>query len=162
MRPPDRELPSKMKPQKPDRRRRYARVKGPYNQSSVKKRIEAFFLGNIGRIATREQIIEVARDRCEWEEGGKTCQLRDGESDPVGGGTVHLTPDHRTPHAITAAIDPQDPAQWQALCGRHQVLKKNYWDHATGWLNVYAIVQAASEEEKREVYEFLRRYFGAA
>ncbi len=40
------------------------------------------------------------------------------------------------------------------------VVKKNYWDHETGWLNVYAIVQAASEAEKRRVYNFLREYFG--
>jgi hypothetical protein len=39
-------------------------------------------------------------------------------------------------------IDPSDPEEWQALCGRHQVMKNNYWDHTTGWLNVYAIVQA--------------------
>jgi hypothetical protein len=56
--------------------------------------------------------------------------------------------------------DPNDPTKWQPLCGRHQVVKKNYWDDSTGWLNVYAIVQAASESEKRRVYEFLREYFG--
>ena len=44
------------------KKRLYAKVKSPYPQPSVKKRIEAFFLGNIGRIATREQIIEVARN----------------------------------------------------------------------------------------------------
>jgi len=38
-------------------------------------------------------------------------------------------------------------------------MKKNYWDHATGKLNVYAIVQAAPEELKREIYEFLKEYF---
>jgi hypothetical protein len=41
-------------------------------------------------------------------------------------------------------------------------MKRNYWDDETGWLNVYAIVQAASESEKRRVYEFLRGYFGEA
>ena len=39
-------------------------------------------------------------------------------------------------------------------------MKKNYWDDDTGWLNVMAIVQSASEEEKRRVLEFLRSYFG--
>ena len=210
-------------------KREYAEIKGPYLQKSIKKRIEAFFLDNIGKIATREQIIEVATDpetkrvpenwhqrlselrtdegytilsrrnrkplkiseyvmptsekrntakkrininpetwlkvlekagyNCDWDEGGIVCGLKDGDIDPVGGGTVRLTPDHKTPHATGVDIDPMDPDQWQALCGRHQVMKKNYWDNNTGKLNVYAIVQAASEEEKRKVYEFLENYF---
>jgi hypothetical protein len=40
----------------------HGEAKGPYPQKSVKKRIEALFLDNIGRVITREQIIEVARD----------------------------------------------------------------------------------------------------
>lgn len=88
------------------------------------------------------------------------CNLREGDIDPVGGGTVHLQPDHKQPHSIDPKADPHDPDAWQPLCGRHQVMKKNYWDHETGWLNVYAIVQAASEAEKRRVYMFLRGYFG--
>ena len=90
------------------------------------------------------------------------CGLKAGERDPIGGGTVKLTPDHKAPHSTVGQIDPHDPDQWQALCGRHQVVKKNYWDHNTGWLNVYAIVQSASENEKRTIYEFLREYFGDA
>lgn len=43
-------------------RKRYAKVKGPYQQKSVKARIRELFLDNIGRIVTREQILEVARD----------------------------------------------------------------------------------------------------
>jgi hypothetical protein len=43
-------------------RARYARIKGPYTQPSVKKRIEAFLLDNIGRTTAREQIMEVAKD----------------------------------------------------------------------------------------------------
>ena len=39
------------------------------------------------------------------------------------------------------------------------VMKKNYWDDETG-LNVFAIVQSASEVQKREVFEFLKQYFG--
>ncbi len=209
---------------------RDAVIKGPYTQKSVRKRIEAFFLDNIGKVATREQIQEVARDpetgripenwhqrlselrtdagytilswrnrgdlrvseylmpsaakrvtagkrvkpnaetwlkvleranyTCEWREGSDICGLREGSVDPVGGGKVHLTPDHKTPHSITPHADPGNPDAWQALCGRHQVVKKNYWDSATGKLNVYAIVQAASEEEKRAVYELLKEYFG--
>ena len=79
--------------------------------------------------------------------------------DPIGGGTVRLTPDHKTPHAQEADSDPKDPAKWQPLCGRHQVMKKNYWDDETGWLNVVAIVQSASEEDKRRVLDFLLSYF---
>lgn len=210
--------------------RQYAVIAGPYTQGSVRGRIEAFFLDNIGRVATREQIIEVAtnpttglapenwhqrlselrtdygytiltwRNRgdlriseylmptserrprigrrvrpspntwqsvlevadygCTWEEGGQVCGLRDGDVDPVGGGTIRLTPDHKQPHSLNPDTDPNDSDKWQPLCGRHQVMKRNYWDDETGRLNVYAIVQAASESEKRHVYEFLKSYFG--
>jgi len=34
----------------------YGEVKGPYNQNSIKKRIEALFLDNLGKILAREQI----------------------------------------------------------------------------------------------------------
>jgi len=210
--------------------RKEAVIRGPYKQKSVRARIEAFFLDNVGKIATREQIMEVAKDpktgrspenwhqrlselrtdygytilswrnrgdlkvseylmpttekrqnagkrvrpdaktwqavlkaanyRCAWDEGGIRCNLRDGEIDPVGGGTVRLSPDHREPHSVNPIADPNDPQKWRPLCGRHQVMKKNYWDDRTGWLNVYAIIQAASEAEKREVFNFLKAYFG--
>lgn len=208
----------------------YGRIKRNYKQTTVKKRIEALFLDNIGNILTREQIIEVAKDpetgkapenwhqrlselrtddgyailswrnqgylrvseylmptadkrkgagkrtrpdghtweqvlersnfACEWSEGGLRCGLKSGEVDPIGGGTVRLTPDHRTPHSVDPLADPTDPSAWQALCGRHQVMKKNYWDDSTGWINVYAVLQAASANDKRKVYEFLKKYFG--
>lgn len=143
----------------------YGEFNGPYPQQSVKKRIEALFLDNLGKILDREQIQEAARDpktgkvpenwhqrlselrtddgytilsrrnrgylniqeyvmpfpdkrsgaakrvkpndktwlavlehadyQCEWDEGGQTCGLRDGEVDPVGGGRVKLTADHK-------------------------------------------------------------------
>lgn len=209
---------------------RDAAIRVPYTQRSIRARIEAFFLDNLGKVVTREQLIRVATDpetgrtpenwhqrlselrtdkgytilswrnrgglgvseymmpnaerrstaarrtrpnaatweqvlslhdhRCAWREAGVTCGLRDGDIDPVGGGAVKLTPDHRTPHALHAEADPCDPAKWQPLCGRHQVMKKNYWDDETGWLNVAAIVQSASEEQKREAFAFLKRYFG--
>lgn len=208
----------------------YGEVKGPYTQSSVKKRIEALFLDNVGKVLTREQILQAARDpvtgkepenwhqrlselrtddgytilswrnradlkvqeylmphadkrptpsrrvkptpetwlqvlqranyACEWQEGGEKCGLREGDVDPVGGGRVKLTPGHKLPHSVNPDTDPHDPNQWRALCGRHQVVKKNYWDNNTGKLNVYAIVQAASEPEKREVFHLLLEYFG--
>src|SRR6185295_14483955 len=40
----------------------HGRIKRRYKQPSVKKRIETLFLDNIGKILTREQIQEVARD----------------------------------------------------------------------------------------------------
>jgi len=208
----------------------YGTLKGPYKQKSVKKRIEALFLDNIGKILTREQIIEASQDpatgrapenwhqrlselrtddgytilswrnrgdlkvqeyvmphtgkrsgaskrvrptdatwlkvleranySCEWNEAGQPCGLAQGEEDPVGGGTVKLTADHKRPHSVDPSSDPTDPRQWQALCGRHQVVKKNYWDNQTGKLNVYAVVQAASRREKQEVFDFLLEHFG--
>ena len=208
---------------------RNATVKDPYEQRSIRDRIEAFFLDNLGKVATREQLIEVATDpitrkvpenwhqrlselrtdkgytilswrnrgglkvseymmpnderrstaakrtrpraktwqkvlvqsgyRCAWMEGSSICGLQEGDMDPIGGGTVRLTPDHKNPHSIHASVDPGDPSKWQPLCGRHQVMKKNYWDDETGWLNVVAIVQSASEIQKREVFEFLKHYF---
>jgi len=42
---------------------KYGEVKGPYTQKSVRARIEAFFLDNIGKVLTREQIIEAATDQ---------------------------------------------------------------------------------------------------
>lgn len=208
----------------------YGEVRGPYTQKSVKKRIEALFLDNIGKILTREQIIEVSTDpktgkapenwhqrlselrtddgytilswrnrgdlkvqeyvmphiekrataskrvkptdatwlkvleranyHCEWNEGGASCGLAQGDKDPVGGGTVRLTADHKQPHSINPSSDPTDPEQWQALCGRHQVVKKNYWDNQTGKLNVYAVVQAAPRKDKEEVFNFLLEHFG--
>jgi hypothetical protein len=188
----------------------YAEITKEYKQKSVKERIEALFLDNIGKIITREQIITVATDpetkrqpenwhqrlselrtdngytilswrnrgwlrveeylmpffdkrpnvgkrvrpdkqiweailkranyACEWVEGNEICGLKEGEIDPIGGGKVKLTPDHKNPHSINPNSDPQDENQWQVLCGRHQVMKKNYWDSNTGKMNIYAII----------------------
>jgi len=211
-------------------RKVYGNLKGRYKQKSVKKRIEALFLDNLGKVLTREQIIKAATDpntsrqpenwhqrlselrtddgytilswrnrgdlnvqeylmpherkrrgagkrvrptdaawvavleraayACEWQEGSITCGLKDGETDPVGGGQVKLTPDHKNPHSLNPETDPSDPNQWQALCGRHQVTKKNYWDTTTGKMNTYAIVQFAPEPDKKRILEFLLSYFG--
>jgi hypothetical protein len=208
---------------------KYAKVK-KYRQKSVLQRIEAFFLDNIGKIATRDMLQQVAKDpitgkipenwhqrlsdlrclhgytirswrnqgdlkvmeyvmptkdrratakqrvrvsnvvwvevlkrsgnACEWNEAGEKCGLREGDIDPVGGGTVRLQADHKNPHSINADTDPNDPEAWQALCGRHQVVKKNFWDSKSGKLNVYAIVQAAPIKIKREIFEFLKEFFG--
>ena len=211
-----------------DKRPPYA-VVGHYAQKSMHDRIEAFFLDNVGRIASREQIIEVATDpqtgkmpenwhqrvselrtddgytiltqrnrgylrvseylmpdstkrksaggrvrptmrtwsavlerhghKCAWKADANPCGLQQGDIDPIGGGRVRLTPDHIRPHSMDAKADKSNVDAWQPLCSRHQVTKKNYWDDNTGWLNVYGIVQAASEKDKRDVYKFLREYF---
>ena len=110
--------------------------------------------------ATWMAVLERANLSCEWNEGGEACDLKEGDVDPIGGGRVKLTPDHKSPHSINHNSDPHDPNQWQALCGRHQVVKKNYWDNTTGKLNVYAIVQAATRSEKLAVFLFLLEHFG--
>lgn len=208
----------------------YGKVKKKYKHVSIKQRIEALFLDNIGKIISREQILQVATDpitgkqpenwhqrlselrtddgytilswrnrgwlrveeylmtssdkrpqagkrvrptketwtkildsakhRCEWKEDGKACELKENEIDPIGGGKVKLTPDHKKPHSINPESDTTDPKQWQALCGRHQVMKKNYWDSTTGKMNVYAIMQSATAIEKEIVFKFLLDYFG--
>ena len=109
---------------------------------------------------TWKAVLTRAADRCEWHEAGIYCGLKAGEIDPVGGGRVRLTADHKSPHSVNPNADPGDPNQWQALCGRHQVTKKNYWDNTTGKLNVYAIVQAASADDKNEAFLFLLDYYG--
>lgn len=208
----------------------YGEVKGPYTQKTVKKRIEALFLDNVGKVLERAQILEAAKDpvtgqepenwhqrlselrtddgytilswrnrgdlkvqeylmphtdkrakakkrirpsdktwmeileranyACEWNEGGESCGLKEGDVDPIGGGRVKLTPDHKSPHSVDPNSDPKNPNQWQALCGRHQVIKKNYWDNNTGKLNVFAIVQSATRNEKWSVFLFLLEHFG--
>jgi hypothetical protein len=40
----------------------YGEVRGPYLQKSVKKRIEALFLDNLGKILTSDQIRQAAQD----------------------------------------------------------------------------------------------------
>jgi len=44
------------------RSRECAAIMGAYPQPIVRMRIEAFFLNNVGKVATREQIMEVATD----------------------------------------------------------------------------------------------------
>lgn len=110
--------------------------------------------------ATWKKVLENALHACEWREDGQLCGLREGAIDPIGGGTVKLTPDHTTPHSVDPNSDPTDMAHWQALCGRHQVMKKNFWDGSTGKVNVIAILQAASVDQKRQALSFLEQFFG--
>lgn len=106
------------------------------------------------------KVLVNASDRCQWIEDGQRCNLAEGDVDPIGGGTVRLTPDHMVPHSLDPMSDPEDPKKWQALCGRHQVMKKNYWDSHTGKINVVGILQAVNETQKKEALAFLVRYFG--
>ena len=43
-------------------KRRLARIRRKYTDKTIRDRIRSFFLDNIGRVATREQIMEVATD----------------------------------------------------------------------------------------------------
>ena len=207
----------------------YSKDKSKYRQKTVRQRIEALFLANVGLVVTRDQILAAARDpdtgaepenwhqrlselrtdhgytilswrdwsdlknseyvlasvekreiagkrvkptkatwdavlqranhACEWKQDGQSCKLKEGAIDPIGGGTVKLTPDHTTPHSINPNSDPENPKQWEALCGRHQVMKKNFWDGQTGKINVLAILQAASVQQKKEAFLFLQKFF---
>lgn len=110
--------------------------------------------------ATWRAVLERAGNNCEWQEDGQKCGLHQGSIDPIGGGTVKLTPDHTRPHSVDPNSDPTDPTHWQALCGRHQVMKKNFWDGTTGKINLIAVLQAASLKQKKAALEFLERYFG--
>lgn len=107
-----------------------------------------------------KQVMFRAQNRCEWAEDGHRCGLQHNDIDPVGGGTVKLTPDHVTPHSINPNTDRTDPKQWHALCGRHQVMKKNYWDSSSGKINISGILQSVGEKQKTEALDFLLKYFG--
>ena len=111
-------------------------------------------------VACWAMVLDRARGCCEWTEDGQRCGLAQDVIDPVGGGTVKLTPDHVTPHSINPNTDSNDPRQWLALCGRHQVMKKNYWDSGTGKINLHGILQSVGERQKRDALDFLLNYFG--
>lgn len=110
--------------------------------------------------ATWTQVLIRAKNKCEWTDGGHVCGLSEGDIDPIGGGTVKLTPDHKSPHSVNPNCDPDDLNQWQALCGRHQVVKKNFWYSNTGNINTIAILQALPAKEKTVAYNFLKDYLG--
>lgn len=111
--------------------------------------------------ATWLAVLARANDACEWNEGGMACKLKNGDIDPIGGGTVRLTADHVTPHSISPNVDPSDASKWRALCGRHQVMKKNFWDSDSGKLNTLAILQSASLADKKAAFSFLKDFFKA-
>lgn len=136
------------------RRDRLDLSSGEYMMPSTKKRPRAVKRVRPSK-ATWKAVLEHAGHACEWTEDGQACGLRNGAVDPVGGGTVRLQADHRRPHSVDAAADPKDSAAWAALCGRHQVMKKNFWDSTTGKINLIAVLQAASLADKRAAHAWL-------
>lgn len=194
-----------------------------YTDKTIRKRLENFFLDNVGVIVTNEHLKQVAIDPISglepenWHQrlselrtdhgytilsqrdnaGLKTgeyclvsaekrelaksrvaadkkikaallvanpicaypgCKLKEGDIDPIGGGTVRLQLDHKTAHDHDdAGTDEKD--NYQLLCGRHNVTKKNLWDDNTGKLNVRAIIQAFSSTEKKQALKWLQDYF---
>jgi len=204
-------------------RQRLKHLTKAYPQTTIRQRLEAFLLDNIGVVVTTDQLRQIARDpkegilRENWHQRlselrtdyGYTilsnrddrslkpgeyclesnvrretakvrrainakirkalldqspvcaypgCGLRDGEIDPVGGGTVRLQVDHKTAH------DHDDSGlneiqNYQLLCGRHNVTKKNLWDDQTGKLNIRAILQAIPQSDKAVARDWLNHYF---
>lgn len=87
-----------------------------------------------------------------------SCNLNEGDIDPIGGGTVKLQVDHKTAHADNDQGD-NSIDNFQLLCGRHNVIKKNFWDDQTGKLNTVAILQAIPEKDKKLALNWLTSYF---
>jgi hypothetical protein len=87
-----------------------------------------------------------------------SCNLNEGDIDPIGGGTVKLQVDHKTAHADNDQGD-NSIDNFQLLCGRHNVIKKNFWDDQTGKLNTIAILQAIPEKDKKLALTWLTNYF---
>jgi hypothetical protein len=104
----------------------------------------------------KEKLFTRDKHCCQWPD----CSLVAGATDPIGGGTVVLTADHRSPHSLvdgqwTGTLD-----DWQTLCARHQQEKKNFIDDRTGRKNLRELVRSAGKAEKRLIFEDLKAYFG--
>lgn len=104
----------------------------------------------------REKLFEQDGWTCQWE----GCGLKKGDIDPVGGGTVVLTADHKSPHSLRNGTWTGTLDDWQTLCARHQQEKKNFIDDRTGRKNVRELVRSSPREIKEEVYLDLKAYFG--
>lgn len=104
-----------------------------------------------------QKIALFARDehRCQWP----GCLLTGGAIDPVGGGTVVLTADHKSPHSLQDGKWSGTLDDWQTLCARHQQEKKNFIDDRTGRKNLRELVRAAGRPEKLAIFEDLKAYF---
>ncbi|MBK9656984.1 MAG: HNH endonuclease [Rhodanobacteraceae bacterium] len=103
----------------------------------------------------KEKLFERDGYQCQWPD----CTMAKGAIDPIGGGAVVLTADHKTPlsqanNNATGTLD-----DWQTLCARHQQEKKNFIDDRTGRRNLRELVLAAGEADKRARFEDFRAYF---
>lgn len=103
----------------------------------------------------RQQVFLRDGQMCQWP----GCGLTAGIIDPVGGGTVVLTADHRTPLSLADGVWTGTLDDWQTLCARHQQEKKNFIDDRTGRKNIRELVRAAGKEEKLLIYADLKAYF---
>lgn len=103
----------------------------------------------------REELFQRDDWMCQWP----GCELRQGTIDPVGGGSVVLTADHRSPHSLLEQRWTGTLEDWQTLCTRHQQEKKNFIDDRTGRRNLRELVRCASRAEKRLIFEDLQAYF---
>jgi len=101
----------------------------------------------------KEQLLQI-NPACEYP----GCYLKEGDIDPIGGGTVRLQVDHKTAHNHDDNGN-HELSNFQLLCGRHNVTKKNLWDDQTGKLNIRAILQFISKEEKQIAHLWLLEYF---
>lgn len=104
--------------------------------------------------STWKEVLDLCDRKCEYNMEGTQYGLRDGDIDPVGGGTVKLTADHKNPHSVDPQIDPKINPNGKRFVN---VIKKNFWDE-DGKLNVIAILQSASRQVK-EAFEWLKTYF---
>ena len=103
----------------------------------------------------KEALFKRDNQQCQWPD----CKLSLNDIDPIGGGTVILTADHKSPHSLSDNIWTGTLDDWQTSCMRHQQKKKNFIDDRTGKKNIREIVRAASESVKRQIYEDLKAYF---
>lgn len=103
----------------------------------------------------REALLERDQRTCQWP----ACGLREGDTDPVGGGTVVLTADHKSPHSGESSNWTGTLDDWQILCARHQQEKKNFIDDRTGRKNVRELVRTAPRSVKLQIREDLAKYF---
>jgi len=119
----------------------YGKLKGQYRQKSVKKRIEALFLDNIGKVVTREQIIKAATDPGTGQQPENWHQRLS---------------ELRTDHGYTIlSWRNRGDLKVQEYLMPHTRKRSN-----AGKLNTYAIVQFAPETEKKRIFSFLLSYFG--
>lgn len=96
--------------------------------------------GNIPK-HIRTEVLERANNKCEFP----GCCLKEGDIDPISGGKVKLQVDHINPHA---SFGDDDISNYQALCPRHQVKKKNFYAGKDMKPDLRVFVNNAGKKEK--------------